>query len=296
MCPRIVSITSSSVTPRATNPHSHRMILAIASSTQLSPQQYCHNVGVTLAFAPPTRIQLCGPTVVERAGERLERRLPGRQGRRLFAYLVLNRHRLISRDELVEALWPSEAPGASANALNALISKLRRVLGPDVLQGRSGMRLLLGDVTWVDVEIAEAAVHRAESRVVLNEWKQAWAPSLVALFVAERPFFPGEEAPWIDQQRSHLDETRLRALQAYGAAALGLGGTELPAAVRAGRQLVDLAPLRETGYRLLMKALAREGNVAEAVRVYTLVSITLRDELGVSPSALTQAVYQQLLA
>ena len=39
-----------------------------------------------------------------------------------------------------------------------------------------------------------------------------------------------------------------RALETYAAAALGTGGTELPAAVRASRQLIRLVPLRESGY------------------------------------------------
>ena len=86
-----------------------------------------------------------------------------------------------------------------------------------------------------------------------------------------------------------------RALEAYALAALGTGGTELPAAVRAGRQLIRLVPLRESGYQLLMRALAAQGNVAEALRVYSNLSDVLRDELGVSPCSATQAVYDQLL-
>lgn len=244
---------------------------------------------------PLTRIQLCGPTVVEVGGERLEGRFPGRQGRLLFAYLVLNRHRLVSRDELVEALWPSGLPAASETGLSALVSKLRKVLGPDAVEGRSSLRLRLEDDAWVDVEAAEQAVHRAESQVALDGWAGAWAPSLVALFVAEREFLPGQDTAWVDEQRRLLAEIRLRALEAYAAAALGLGGTELPAAVRAGRQLVRLVPLRESGYQVLMRALACQGNVAEALRVYTELCEVLRDELAISPSATTQAVYDQLL-
>ena len=250
---------------------------------------------MTLASTPPTRIQLCGPTVIERNGSRLEGRLPGRQGRTLFAYLVRNRHRAASRDELVEALWPGDPPSAAEAGLNALISKLRKILGADTIDGRSTLRLLLETDAQVDVEVAAAAVHRAESRVALCEWKAAWGPSLVALFIAEREFLPGDDAGWIDEQRHELGEIRLRALEAYAAAALGTGGTELPAAVRAGRQLVRLVPLRESGYQVLMQALACQGNVAEALRVYTNLCDTLRDELGVTPSSPTQAVYDGLL-
>jgi SARP family transcriptional regulator, regulator of embCAB operon len=250
---------------------------------------------VTLAPTPSTRIELCGPLVIERDGERLERRLPGRQGRLLFAYLVLNHHRMIGRDEMVEALWSDQLPGAAETGLNALVSKLRKILGPGVLEGRSSLRMRLGKGDRVDVEVAAEAVHRAESQVALKEWKRAWGPSLVALFISEREFLPGEEAPWIDTQRRQLGEIRLRALETYAVAALGTGGTELPAAVRAGRQLVSLVPLRESGYQVLMRALATQGNVAEALRVYTDLCDVLRDQLGVSPSATSQAVYDSLL-
>jgi DNA-binding SARP family transcriptional activator len=250
---------------------------------------------VTLVPAPPTRIQLCGPTIVDRGGERLDGRLPGRQGRLLFAYLVLNRHRLASRDELAEAIWPRQLPSAAETGLNALISKLRKLFGPGAIEGRAALRLQLGEGARVDVEAATEAVHRAESQVALGRWLNAWGPSLVAMFVAEREFLPGEDAPWIDQQRQHLAEIRLRALQAYAVAALQIGGTELPAAVRAGRQLVGLAPFRESGYQVLMRALAAQGNVAEAFHVHAILCEVLRDELGISPCAATQAIYDQLL-
>ncbi|HMG26884.1 MAG TPA: BTAD domain-containing putative transcriptional regulator [Acidimicrobiia bacterium] len=250
---------------------------------------------MTLAAAGITRVQLCGPLVVERGDERLETRLPGRQGRMLFGYLAINRHRRAARDELVAAVWPNDPPPAADGALNALLSKMRRALGADAVDGRSSLRLRL-DGASVDVEAATEAIHRAESSVALADWRRAWGPSLVALFVAEREFLLDEDAEWIDVERRRLAELRLRALECYGTAGLGIGGTELVAAVRAGRRLVELAPLRESGYRCLMQALAAQGNSAEALRVYSGLCDTLRDELGVSPSADTRSVYEQLVA
>lgn len=249
---------------------------------------------MTLAAGDVTRVQLCGPLVVERGGERLESRLPGRQGRLLFGYLALNRHRLAARDELVGAVWPNDPPPAADAALNALLSKMRRALGADAVEGRSRLRLRL-DGASIDVEAATEAIHRAESAVAQADWSRAWGPSLAALFVAERGFLLDEDAEWIDAERRRLAELRLRALECYGTAGLGIGGTELAAAVRAGRRLVELAPLRESGYRCLMQALAAQGNPAEALRVYSDLCHTLRDELGVSPSADTRAVYEQLV-
>jgi DNA-binding SARP family transcriptional activator len=250
---------------------------------------------MTLASTPSTKIQLCGPTIIEWEGERMEGRLPGQQGRLLFAYLVVNRHRVTTRDDLVGALWPSRHPSAAETGLSSLISKLRKLFGSEVIEGRSSLRLRLGPDARVDVEAATRAVHQAESQVALAEWKRAWGPSLVALFVAEREFLPGADAPWIDDWRHQLADIRLRALEAHAAAAFGTGGTELPGAIRVGRQLIRLVPLRESGYQVLMKALACQGNVAEALSVYATLRTVLRDELGVSPSPSTQAVYDELL-
>jgi DNA-binding SARP family transcriptional activator len=250
---------------------------------------------VALASSHRVRIQICGSLTVERDGQRLDARLPGRQGRLLFTYLVVNRHRYLSRDELAEALWREPDPAAVDARLNPLLSKLRRVLGTDAVDGRSTVQLCLGDA-WVDVEAAAEAIHRAESSVAQRDWRRAWGPALTALFVAERDFLPGEDAPWIDEVRHQLTELRLRALECYAAAGLGIGGTELAAAVRAGRQLTQLARLRESGYRYLMQALAAQGNLAEALGVYGQLSEYLRDQLGVSPSPATRALHERLLA
>ena len=244
---------------------------------------------------PPLRIQVCGALAVERDGERLESLLPGRQGRLLFTYLVVNRHRYVPRDEVAEALWLEPDPTAVDARLNPLLSKLRRVLGPNSVDGRSAIKLCLPDA-WVDLEAAVEAIHRAESAVAQGEWIRAWGPVLSALFVAQRGFLPGEDAPWIDDIRHHLSELHLRALEAYAGTELGIGGTELAGAVRAGRQLVHLAPLRESGHRYLMQALAAQDNLAEALHVYTQLSDSLRDQLGVSPSPATRKIYEQLLA
>lgn len=250
---------------------------------------------MTLASPHPVRIQICGPLAIERDGLRVDTDLPGRQGRLLFTYLVINRHRQVLRDEVAEALWREPDPVAVDARLNPLLSKLRRVLGNGTIEGRSTLRLCLTDA-WVDLEAAAEAIHRAESAVAQQGWARAWGPALTALFVAERGFLAGEDAPWIDQIRHQLTELHLRALECYAAAGLGVGGTELAAAVRAARQLTRLAPLRESGYRYLMQALAAQDNLAEALGVYGQLSGCLRDQLGVSPSPATRELYQRLLA
>ena len=107
-----------------------------------------------------TRIQICGPVVVQVDGRRVEGALPGRQGLLLLVYLAANRDRAVSRDELIEALWPDELPARPESALSVLLSKLRSALGPASIEGRSHLRLAMPD-TRIDLEAAAMGVHRA---------------------------------------------------------------------------------------------------------------------------------------
>ena len=241
------------------------------------------------------RIQLCGRFVVDIDGSRLEGALPGRRGRLLFAYLVLNRGRPLSRDELLVAGWGPDTPAAAGNALSVSLSKLRHGLGPDRLRGRTEIELLLPPETFVDVEAALEGAHRAESCIAEGRWAQAWGPAGIAYHVATRPFLTGLEVAWIDEWRRRLEEVRLRGLECFAAAGLGLGGPALAQAEERARMLTELAPYRETGHRILMEALERRGNLAEALRAYERLRVLLRDELGVAPSPALQAVHRRLL-
>lgn len=241
------------------------------------------------------RIQLCGRFVADIDGSRIEDALPGRLGRVLFAYLVLNRGRPLPRDKLLMAGWGEDAPAEAGNALSVLLSKLRRGLGAEHLQGRAEIELLLPQATFVDVEAALEGAHRAESAIAEGRWAQAWGPAGIAYHVATRPFLSGLEGPWIDQWRRRLEDVRLRGLECFAGAGLGLGGPALAQAEERARMLTELAPYRETGHRLLMEALARRGNVAEALRAYEKLRVLLREELGIAPSPAMRSVHQQLL-
>jgi DNA-binding SARP family transcriptional activator len=242
-----------------------------------------------------TTIQLCGRFTVELEGRRAESALPGRQGRLLFAFLALNRDRGLGRGELVDAVWSGAPPRDPADALAALLSKVRAAVGGPYVTGRSEVMLSLPPDAGIDVERAVAAVHRAESACALADWPRAWGASLEAQIVAKRTLLGDYEAEWIDEWRRTLDGVLVRSLECYANACLGLGGTELAGAERAARQVVSAAPLRESGYGLLMRALAAQGNVAEALTVYETARERLREELGVSPAEPLQSVYRQVL-
>jgi hypothetical protein len=109
------------------------------------------------------RVQMCGQIALVVAGERREALLPGRQGRMLLAYTVLHRHSPLTSDELCSALWGDEPPRAVESSLGALLSKLRKALGPVPMDGT---RIILPPDAWIDLEAAREAIHRAESALV----------------------------------------------------------------------------------------------------------------------------------
>jgi DNA-binding SARP family transcriptional activator len=119
---------------------------------------------------------------------------------------------------------------------------------------------------------------------------------LAALLPAQRRFLADFEAPWISDERGRFELIHQRALTCYVEACLGIGGTELPAAERAARQLVARWPLYETGHRVLMQALAARGDTSSALRTYELLRVRLADELGVDPDPQPRELHQQLLS
>jgi DNA-binding SARP family transcriptional activator len=241
----------------------------------------------------PTTIQLCGSLAVCMCGRRLE--LPGRQGRAVFAYLALNRSRPVVRDELLELLWPARAPQDPGESLSALLSRVRRVLGADVLAGRRELRLALPADATIDWESADEAVARTEGALAKRDWHVAWEAACAAADIAARGFLAGDELPWIEDRRRDLESVRLTALEALATAGLELGGAEHAGGERAARELVVAAPFRESGHRLLMTALAARGEVAEALQVYDRLRLLLREELGTAPAAAVQELHRRLL-
>jgi len=238
---------------------------------------------------------VCGPLVVRLGDARVENALPGRQGRQIAAYLIVNRARTVTRDELLDALWWREPPEGASGTLSTLLSRTRRVLGEERLRGKSELRLVLPPDAWVDIEVAARAVHVAESAVAQGEFRKAWAPARTALNAAKRGFLPGHDAPWIEQRRDEVANLHVRALESIAQAGLGLRGTELASVERAARALIVAAPFRESGYRYLMEYFAARGDAAEALQVYERVRKLLAEELGTAPGPSLQQLHGELL-
>jgi len=248
-----------------------------------------------------TRVFVLGRVEIESDGGLItESRFPGRQGRRLFAYLACNRQHPVTREELAEALWSDTLPPAWGSALHALISKLRKLLdqvgdGETLsLAGEHGNYLLrIGRDIWIDREAAAEAIDEAEARLRSGDVKRAWGPCNIAAISARRPFLPGEDGAWIERERGRLHAILVRALDCL--VDVWFANDEPALAVEAARESIRLEPFRETGYQRLIRLHKALGNRAEALRVYEDCRRLLASELGVDPSPDTEALFLELL-
>jgi SARP family transcriptional regulator, regulator of embCAB operon len=247
----------------------------------------------------PLRLYLTGRLTAELGDRRFdERRLPGRQGRRALVYLALERARPVPIDEVADAVWGSSTPsGAWEAALSAIVSKLRASLrGLDarctVTTAAGCYQLALPGDAWVDVEAARRALDEAEGHVRAGRFRDAWGPANVAASVAARPLLGGVDAEWLTRARTMLRDTHVRALECLASTASA--NREHALAAQLARDVVQLEPFRETGWRRLMSALAAAGNRAEAVRAYGQCKKLLAQELGIAPSPETDAILKEV--
>jgi DNA-binding SARP family transcriptional activator len=87
-----------------------------------------------------------------------------------------------------------------------IVSRLRRALGPDVVEGRGDLRLVLPADAWVDLEVAAHMIHEAEAAVHAKNWSRALPAANIAYAVSGRGFLSGEDAQWVVQQRRWLED------------------------------------------------------------------------------------------
>src|SRR3954447_15526361 len=247
------------------------------------------------------RITLAGRVSI-RAGENeiREERLAGRQGRLLFAYLVIERGRPVPRDELADVLWGASPPVTWEKGLTVLVSRLRAALADSAVGGTAVLtnalgcyRLDLPDGTWVDLEVAAAASREAAAALVDGQLDEALTLSTDALEVVRRPFLAGDEGVWVEAKRRELADIADEALACCVDANLAAGRPG--DAARLAEEAIALQPFRDSGYRRLMQAHVAAGNRAEALRVYDRCRRLLSEELGAYPSPETETIFRELL-
>ena len=159
----------------------------------------------------------------------------------------------------------------------------------------SELQLELPPDAQIDVDQAAARARGARAALAARPGAAARTAE-AALDIYEPGLVPTFDAPWLEEHRRPQEDERLEALELLAEASLALGGDGPMRAQLAARQLVELAPFRESGYALLMEAHAARGNQAEALQAFERVRVLLREELGSTPSAELRALHEQVLA
>jgi predicted ATPase/class 3 adenylate cyclase len=224
-----------------------------------------------------------------------EKQLAGRQGRLLFVRLALESEP-IHKEVLANLLWKDELPVTWERTLSGLLSRVRTAMANAGFDGLT-IRGAFGNYelqypagTIVDVRAAAADAEAAVHALASGDLSSAADRAEAAAEIARRPLLAGEDGPWLEKTRSDLRATLVSALESFADARAGTAE-----AVVAAQEASDLEPYRERAHVLLMRAHAALGNRADALRAYERCRELLTNELGVDPSAETQAAHVELL-
>ncbi|NUU21036.1 MAG: AfsR/SARP family transcriptional regulator, partial [Streptomycetaceae bacterium] len=239
------------------------------------------------------QIGMLGPLEVRTDGG-VTADVPGARLRGLLVALALRPGHVVSKAFLVDWIWGEYPPADATNALQRLVSRLRKVLPDGVIEGHTdGYRLAVAsdDVDAVRFErLVAAAQARGEDGLrrvqVLREALELWrgaAMQDVGL----------QDSGAFDAAVVRLDGLRLTATEDRVDAEVTLGrGAEL---VTELTDLVAAHPVRERLAAALMRALVAAGRDSEALQVYQRAREALADELGADPSPELAALHVALL-
>lgn len=236
-------------------------------------------------------VALLGPMEVSERGANVP--ISGARLRRLLLRLALEPGHTVSGPELVYAVWTEDPPADQANALQTLVSRLRRALGDAnyLQQLGNGYRLQQVDTDVQQFhELVEAGRRAAAGRdlvAAVEHYRQAdrcWRGA---------PLAEVEDADWAQPSAARWHQQRLAAHRAKIDCEIQLGNAA--AVVSELEELVGAHPTQEDLTLSLMNALAAAGRPADGLAAYEQLRRTLADELGVDPSAELRAGHQRLL-
>ncbi|MEV6768729.1 BTAD domain-containing putative transcriptional regulator [Nocardia sp. NPDC051030] len=207
--------------------------------------------------------------------------VPGARLRALLIALALEAGRAVPKATLVDWIWGEQPPADAANALQALVSRLRKVLPDGSLDVQAGGYRLTVPPNAVDAMRFEQLVDQARGgddsyqAQVLREAVELWRGALMQDVGVQ-------DSEAFDATVTRLEGLRLAAMEDLYEAEIRLGrGPEL---ITELTELVAQHPMRERLVASLMRALGTAGRSNEALVVYQRARTALDDELGVDPS------------
>lgn len=235
-------------------------------------------------------------------------RFPTDKAQALLVYVALQPERPFTRELLAGLLWPDITDASAFTNLRQTLYRLRKMLDPlhpgisDALFLSTRQTIsLAADVIDVDRITFErllavcathqhAALHTCDACLErLEEAVELYGGELLAGFgLADAPAF--EE--WLLIEREIVSRHFRGALRAL-ATAYELRGAYERAHLYATRFLHE-DPLREDMHRQVMRLLARQGLIHQAIAQYDACCRILAAELGVQPEAATTTLAEQI--
>ncbi|MEV4129130.1 BTAD domain-containing putative transcriptional regulator [Nocardia sp. NPDC049707] len=237
------------------------------------------------------QIGILGPFEI-RSGDGVFADVPGARLRGLLIALALEPGHAVPKATLIDWIWGEHPPADAANALQRLVSRLRKVLPEGSIEGQTDGYRLRVEPDAVDAVRFERLVARAHNDDALRG-VQRLREALALWRGAAMQDVGLQESAAFDAAVTRLEGLRLTAMEDRFDTEISLGhGAEL---VTELTDSVAAHPVRERLVAALMRALVATGRDTEALRVYERTRQTLADELGVDPSAELSAVHVALL-
>jgi DNA-binding SARP family transcriptional activator len=237
------------------------------------------------------RVSVLGPVRAWHGDREIDLGTP--QQRALLAVLALHEGRQAGLDALIGAVWGDDPPRTSALTLRTYISRLRQVLGADVIATVSGGYLLRLEPEGLDLTAFTAAVTRARAARAAGDLGAAARALHEAESLWQGPALADVPGAYAAAQRVRLDRERHAATEER--LTLDIGSGRATTAVTELSALVEQQPLDEGLSGLLMLGLYRTGRQALAIAEYHRIRELLADELGLDPGPALRDVYRRIL-
>lgn len=212
----------------------------------------------------------------------------------LLAVLAAGWGRVVSAEELVEALWGEQLPEHPMAALQSQVFRLRRQLaaaGVRLENEGSGYRLA-ADRDRLDAARFEDLLAQARNRSSEPDVAVRLLDDALGLWRG-RAYQEVADHHAVLAEANRLEELRADAAEWRAALLVELG--RATDAARAMEMLMDQHPFRERPVAIRMRALAQDGRHVEALKLFAAFRRTLGEELGLEPSPELRALEGEIL-
>lgn len=235
-------------------------------------------------------IRLLGPLEVRRGAATIQ--VPQNKHRIVIAVLALRIGTVVSVEDLITYLWTNHPPATAKKTLQGYVTRIRRLLGRDVVTTHPLGYSFAAARVDVDVVIFEQLLDLAKSE---SDQNRRLSRLREALALVRGTPLADIWSEWLQQGLgASLTERWLEAIEHRIDSEVRIGNHEsvLPEL----HELLAAYPLREAFWRQFMLALYRAGQPAEALSAFHRMRSMLVKELGVEPSPSVSALYGQILA